>query len=149
MTGCAVWVFAATGCTVMEGELRADFAVEIPMSQVMPDTGVAATDVGLLPELTHQPAIAMLAQSANPRLIRGARIFPVVATGFCLIIGHSGPIQKFVLVLQRNTDEARHRALCLLGRLGERLSQVSPAGDYFSLSAPPLILFGCSSGMAA
>lgn len=84
MTDWAVWVFAAIGCTVTGAALRAVFAAEIPMSQVMPGTGVAATGVGFLPELNHQPASARLAQSAEPRPMSGARRLPVVATGFCL-----------------------------------------------------------------
>ena len=70
----AVWVFAATGCAVTGTALRAAFAADIPMSQVMPETGVSVTDGRLLLELNHQPANAMLAQTANPRQMGSTRV---------------------------------------------------------------------------
>jgi hypothetical protein len=85
-------VFAATGCTVLEAALRAAFAAEIPMSHVMPDTGVVVTDGEVLPEVYHQTARMMHAHRGNPSLISAGRVLVAATTGFCntLAIAPSG-----------------------------------------------------------
>ena len=81
MSGGADWLGAAAGCGVTAAAPRPAFAAEIPMSQVMPVTGVVSTDGDALPELYHQMARTMLAHSGNPILMRDVRVMFIAPSG--------------------------------------------------------------------
>src|SRR4029077_19254404 len=57
-------------CVMTGAAPRAAFAAEIPMSQVIPDSGFVSTEGPALPEVYHQMARPILAPRSNPILMR-------------------------------------------------------------------------------
>jgi hypothetical protein len=76
----------------MGAALRVAFAAEIPMSHVMPETGVVSTDGVAWPDVYHQMAMTMLAQRGNPIVIRDIRVFVGTATDCCISLAIAPPV---------------------------------------------------------